>query len=180
MHYVAPQGLILHLLTFYAYILFLSAAFRYRATRHGYINHSSSLLLSWCVTLFLCCAWERTLIEHKVLIKTNTEPNQSDIWPVLLFMWQHLLCLFIKSLICSTWTLLVFLFLLLSREKSLTVSQAFRHGSSQFLKQMVFLKSVTISPVYFPHGLRLVNPSCYFFTFGTTWFLLEQQQTHIS
>lgn len=135
MHYVAPQGLILHLLTFYAYILFLSPAFHYRATRHGYINHSSSLLLSWCVTLFLCCAWERTLIEHKVLIKTNTEPNQSDIWPVLLFMWQHLQCLFIKSSICSTWTLLVFLFLLLSREKSLTVSQAFRHGSSQFLNR---------------------------------------------
>lgn len=89
------------------------------------VSHSSSS----------CCAWGRTLIGHKVLIKNNTEPNQSDILPVLLFMWQHLQCLFINSLICSTWMLLVFLFLLSSKEKCLTVSQDCRRGSSQWQHQ---------------------------------------------
>lgn len=50
----------------------------------------------------LCCVQERALIAHKFLIKKNTEANQSDVLPVLLFMWQHLQCLFINSLICST------------------------------------------------------------------------------
>lgn len=60
MHYGAPQGLILHLLTFYAYILFLSAAFHYRATRHGNINHSSALFPDVSHSSHLCCAWENT------------------------------------------------------------------------------------------------------------------------
>lgn len=100
-----------------------------------------------CHILLICAVLERTLIEYKLLIKSNTEPNQSDILPVLLFMWQHLQCLFINSLICSPWTLLVFLFLLPSKEKSLTVSLVFRMA----------LPSGSIRPSWIPRGLWMAG-----------------------
>lgn len=102
MHYGAPQGLILHLFFIHIYcfsVQLFTRELQGIATsiilRHSFfpdVAHSSRS----------CCARERTLIAHKFLIKNNTEPNQSDILPVLLFMWQHLWCLFINSSICST------------------------------------------------------------------------------
>lgn len=130
MHHGTPQGLILHLLFMHIccfsgqlFTTELQGIATLIILQHSFfpdVSHSSHS----------CCVRGRTLIAHKFLIKKNTEQNQSDILPVLLFMY-YLQCLFINSLICSTVTLLVFLFLLLSKEKSLTISQVLRHGSSQ-------------------------------------------------